>query len=383
MPALVIATSHQAAGAHFAGLHAGSVSRPYTVLLCSISELTPSRSAGVFTVWHQICRQLDRGNMRANAKLATAFVIGAAVSAVLLKVRTPREFSLSHKPAPGDLRHATSFNPERHRSISGSVLEPLSQEVLINRSSEAFPIAYLSLISIIQSVALGILLTETVTILSGSSAIDETIAVASRAAVLFGFLVIISYEYLWFIGILRWVSTFRDTLIPYAIGVAEIIPCLMLDQALAWWVATTVIPVICAAALLNTIARLDPLAFPGKPGVCRRVRVLTWRTIICCGVITAIGGAGSALLALGILRGLLLSMIPLATILPAIVAVGICERSLNYVFESYGISRRQRYSLGSTGFLCRSKIDRAGLISLSRTYSHRRRTGMGKDVCAP
>jgi len=106
--------------------------------------------------------------------------------------------------------------------------------VLIGRSVEAFPAGYLLLISIIQSVALGILLTGAVSDVSDLAGALQSIAVISKTVTLFGFLVVISYEYLWLIGMMRWASTFRDALIPYAIGVAEIIPCLLLSQSLSW-----------------------------------------------------------------------------------------------------------------------------------------------------
>jgi hypothetical protein len=231
--------------------------------------------------------------MNRTAGLATAFVLGTAVSAAFLKARPICRSLSTREPrsdGPGDTEAA---GLEEGRLIPGSVPKPLSTQVLIERSVEAFPAGYLLLISIIQSVALGILLTGAVTGVSDSASALQSIAVISKTVALFGFLVVISYEYLWFIGMMRWASTFRDALIPYSIGVAEIIPCLMLGQSLSWWIATTIIPVICAGALLNTITRLDPAAFEKEldgnhevPGILRR---LTWCTIICCGSMAAVG----------------------------------------------------------------------------------------------
>lgn len=278
--------------------------------------------------------------MNMNAKLATAFALGAAITAGFAKVRARRHRTLTFKPGSDNPANTDYTNTERYRHFPGNALEPLDTEVLVRRSIEAFPAGYLLLISIIQSVALGILLTQTVTVLNRPESAIEVIAIVSEAATLFGALVIISYEYLWFVVMMRWASTFRDTLIPYAIGVCEIIPSLIIGKSLPWWIAATVVPVICGAALFNTITRLDLRAFVDKPAIYQTVRLLLWRIIICCGAITAIGVIGSILIARGALHGIVLSLAPIALILPAFVAVGINEKSLNYVFEDYGISRR-------------------------------------------
>ena len=185
--------------------------------------------------------------MRTGAKLATAFVLGAAVTAALIKARTDRE----DRPEAGNLGSASTLH------VPGNALQPLSTEVLVRRSIEAFPAGYLLLISIIQSVTLGLLLTEAVDLIAKSVPLIEVISTLSKAVTLFGALVIISYEYLWFVVMMRWASTFRDTLIPYAIGVTEIVPSLILDRSLAWWIAATAVPTVAGAALFNTITRLD------------------------------------------------------------------------------------------------------------------------------
>jgi hypothetical protein len=280
--------------------------------------------------------------MKVTAKLATAFALGAAISAALLTVLPTSRVPLIRESGSDKPANTDDPNLERKQPLSGSALEPLDKIVLVERSVEAFPAGYLLLISIIQSVALGLLLTQAVPIIFGSATAIGAIAAASKTVTLFGFLVIISYEYLWFIGMMRWTSTFRDALIPYAIGVAEIIPCLTLDRSLSWWIATTMIPIISGGALFNTISRLDLRAFAGESAVSvyRTLRLLTWRTIMCCGIIVTIGSIGSVLVALGALHGIALSVAPIALVLPGLIAVGFSEKSLNYVYDAYGISRR-------------------------------------------
>jgi hypothetical protein len=277
--------------------------------------------------------------MKTNAKLATAFMLGAATTVAIFKARPDKRRPSTRKSA-ATKSNAVGGSSIEIRLIPGNALEPLNTEVLVKRSIEAFPAGYLLLISIIQSVTLGLLLTDAVALLTKPVTTMQIIAVVSKTATVFGALVIISYEYLWFVVIMRWASTFRDTVIPYAIGVAEIVASLMLGQSISWWIAATVVPVVCGVALFNTITRLDSRAFIDKPAMYQTIRLLLWRIIMCCVAITAIGVTGSILLYHGVLHGNLAALAPLSLILPAFVAVVVNEKSLNSVFASYGITRR-------------------------------------------
>jgi len=277
--------------------------------------------------------------MKPSAKLATAFMLGAATAAALFKVRVDKQRSSSRKSAAIE-SNTVNDNSREAQLVPGNALEPLSTGVLVRRSIEAFPAGYLLLISIIQSVALGLLLTEAVSLLTKPASTIQIITIVSQAATVFGALVIISYVYLWFVVMMRWASTFRDTVIPYAIGVTEIVASLILGRSISWWIAATVVPAVCGAALFNTITRLDPRAFIDKPAMYHTVRLLLWRIIMCCAAITAIGVTGSILLYHDVLHGVPAALAPLSLILPAFVAVGINEKSLNSVFASYGITRR-------------------------------------------
>jgi hypothetical protein len=277
--------------------------------------------------------------MRTSSKLAAAFALGAVAAAAFLKVGDRRRELpvLRLSPAPPN---SGSPSPTRVPHVPGNALQPLDTEVLVARSIEAFPAGYLLVISIIQSVTLGLLLTEAVPLTAKSANLIEVVATLSKTVTLFGAIVIISYVYLWFVVMMRWASTFRDTLIPYAIGVTEIVPSLILDRSLAWWIAASVVAATAGAALLNTITRLDLRAFDNDSTIYGAVRLLLWRIIVCCVGIVAIGLIGSILLSLRILHGMVLAVAPLALILPALMAVAINEKSLNLIFATYGISRR-------------------------------------------
>jgi hypothetical protein len=41
-------------------------------------------------------------------------------------------------------------------------------------------------------------------------------------------ILIVSYQYVWLSTVMRWTPTFLDTLVPYALGAAEIIPAILI-----------------------------------------------------------------------------------------------------------------------------------------------------------
>ena len=57
---------------------------------------------------------------------------------------------------------------------------------------------------------------------------EYRIGILGEATLLFLCVVIVSYEYIWFLTIMRWTPRFSDTLIPLALGVTEIIPIFLL-----------------------------------------------------------------------------------------------------------------------------------------------------------
>jgi hypothetical protein len=63
----------------------------------------------------------------------------------------------------------------------------------------------------------------------GSSS-DELhrIAVLGECVAGLSAILIVSYQYIWFSTVMRWTPTFLDTLVPYALGAAEIIPAILI-----------------------------------------------------------------------------------------------------------------------------------------------------------
>jgi len=131
-------------------------------------------------------------------------------------------------------------------------VEPLSREALIRRSSEAFPSANLTFISIIQGVALGYTIYNCVHGFPSHGYAAQTSFIA-RAVVQFTALVIISWEYTWFGIALRWPAGFVDTLVPLTLGAFEIIPTFYFGQPFLWWLFFALFLVSSLAAYVSSL----------------------------------------------------------------------------------------------------------------------------------
>ncbi|MEU8817398.1 hypothetical protein [Actinoplanes sp. NPDC048796] len=115
---------------------------------------------------------------------------------------------------PGDL-------PER-----GEAIQALTREVLIRRSLEVSPTAFITIISIIQGVALGLL---------AENAFDRPgLLVAVQAVTMLLVLVTVFYFYLTISILLRWAPSFLDCLLPFGIAGMEIPGAFFLGNVHAW-----------------------------------------------------------------------------------------------------------------------------------------------------
>ena len=187
-------------------------------------------------------------------KLASAVMLGAIVSSALTCRRRPQ----------------TEPEPEW---VDFTTVQHLDQKSFINRTSESFPTGYLTLIAIIQGVALAILLGQAQQILfsappkhlpDGVPPAIFRVLVCGEFAAGFTAILVTTYMYLWFTTIMRWVPTFLDTLVPYTLGVAEIVPLYLLEQFASWWVAMAILGIVGGLAYAHTVLRSDLAAFSGN-----------------------------------------------------------------------------------------------------------------------
>lgn len=128
----------------------------------------------------------------------------------------------------------------------------LTTETLQGRTTSAFPGAYLTLTSIIQAVALGLLANETAVIA------DETGIgwdVFLRILLIFMLLVLTTYHYIAILSLFRWAPDIVDTLIPFLLGSTEIWAIKRLNEpTYMWWGVAAFLALGCLG-FLNSRAR--------------------------------------------------------------------------------------------------------------------------------
>ncbi|GAB2622341.1 hypothetical protein Aab01nite_76350 [Paractinoplanes abujensis] len=116
-------------------------------------------------------------------------------------------------------------------AVRGDGIQALSHDVLVRRSLEISPGGFITIVSIIQGVALALLAENTFekpSLLAG---------VQSIATLLL--FVVVFYWYLTMSVLLRWAPSFLDSFLPFAIAGLEIPPAFFLGDARAWnlWLA--------------------------------------------------------------------------------------------------------------------------------------------------
>ncbi|MFG1867046.1 hypothetical protein [Micromonospora arborensis] len=274
--------------------------------------------------------------------LVTAFSVLTAYAAT----RYFGETDANESAATGLVAGTVADGQAAAQAVSASegrkrILEPLHQQVLRTRSIEIFPQGYLMNISIIQGVALSVLVVETVNALTRADNPLPLTPTLAQSSLTLACLIVVSYEYLWFSTILRWTPTFRDTAIPVVLGVGEIVPPLLLGNARAWWIATAVFALLGAMAFINTVTRLDPGMFPDSRMAYGAIRRLLF-TLAAASISVAVVSAAIAYLVEHVPSERVFStsgalLILLTTVL---FVIGHSERVLNDVYDSHGVSRR-------------------------------------------
>ena len=218
-------------------------------------------------------------------------------------------------------------------------VEQLSRELLIRRTSDMFPLGYLTLIAIIQGGAFIVVLQSTVSTMSQLHTLSACITVLGQAAISLASIIIVSYQYLWFTTIMRWTPTFLDTLIPYTLGIGEVVPGLLLRDSTQWWVSTCAFLIIGSAALLHTVLRSAKEVFPGQVPVHRLLQRLLIQLAFCC-AIAALWSMGIAILImLSIGPDWLYVAAPWAMLGIGIAMITLTERGLTITYKSYGVRR--------------------------------------------
>lgn len=183
-------------------------------------------------------------------------------------------------------------------------VQALTAVELQRRVGDSFPAVYLTIISIIQGVALGLLATNTSAAYYGlptGSPIVVGLALFARSLLLLLTVVLISYQYTWFVGVFRWPPRFWDTLVPFALGSAEIVPMFVLQNEIAWWWWMWWLCVMGGLAFLNSWRHCRRDLFPdSEQAYARSKRILRENGLVCAAIsMVCVAAAGATAVAIG------------------------------------------------------------------------------------
>ena len=225
---------------------------------------------------------------------------------------------------------------------------------LRRRTSDIFPAGYLTGISIVQGVALAVLMTGSISLpISRRLTLAAGVAAAGQSATGFATIVIVSYEYLWFTTIMRWSPNFLDTLVPYVLGAAEIAPLALIGHTGPWWIAMTAFMFAAAGAFAHTIVRLSDGMFAGTPQVQSHIRVLLHRLLArlagCCLALMAICAAMTSAFGVAFVPGWLPAAMPWTIIGIGAYMVVLSEQAMNAVYREYQVPRSGMFRIRGQG----------------------------------
>ncbi len=134
---------------------------------------------------------------------------------------------------------------------------------------QGFPAIYLAMISIIQGVALGIFINN---IFNNYGLTETSIGFIDYVKFrfilysIFSFMVIvlISYEYSWYVLVFRYPMRIYDILIPFALGFFEVAPTFYLIAQRGWWLWIAFASLFAAISYSYSIYNCEERMFPNK-----------------------------------------------------------------------------------------------------------------------
>ena len=269
-------------------------------------------------------------------------VAGGTVAAVL----THMAFSLrDDEPVSQPSGEAAQYQLSPVPTSSSDMeetLEPLSPDILKRRIEEVFPAGYLTIIAIIQGVALGAAIVTTQQQLINQRGTVNRLTVVAQALAVFAAIVVITHRYLILTINNRWAPAILDTLVPYGLGVGEIAASIVIGPGAAWWIAVSIVFLAAAGTYVHTYLRASNASLQVGDPKTIRTRVLYCCTLL--GYTATIAG----LAANNIIPGWLGVILPCGTIIGAIAIAISGERDQNRIYDASGIPR-WRLGLWSRG----------------------------------
>jgi hypothetical protein len=134
---------------------------------------------------------------------------------------------------------------------------------------QGFPAIYLAMICIIQGVALGIFITNVFISYGHNELSINFISYANLRFILYSLfsfmvLVLISYEYSWYVLVFRYPMRIFDILIPFTLGFLEVAPTFYLREQYGWWFWIALTSFIAAISYSYSIYNCEEKMFPNK-----------------------------------------------------------------------------------------------------------------------
>jgi hypothetical protein len=212
--------------------------------------------------------------------------------------------------------------------------------VLQKRSVDVFPSAYATLLSIVQGIALGTLAISLVPVWQQREGI-ELWALLGEGLLTAAALVVVYYNYVWFLLVFRWAPGVLDTVIPFMLGAGEIALASMVGNHFAWCIAFAVLYGFGGLGFWHTLHRGSRAMFASQMTfrLARRLLIgLAWLSAAGTplGVIAALFtinfGATSAL------------AYAFVTLIAAVAMIVMSEQALRRIYDEHALVRLPLFS---------------------------------------
>ena len=265
------------------------------------------------------------------------------MSSLFVLVGVMAGWALSKRHQRSSPMTLNNINPSlRPPSTKAVVIEAMTTETLVNRTLETFAIGYMTILAIVQGVAFVILASNALPLVFHTDSGAEVLRVTGQCTSQFAAIIIVSYEYIGLTNImLRWAPTFLDMLIPFMLGIGEILPSLRLTELVSWWILMAFMMILCIGALSHSIYRSSPEMFPEVRSAFQGIRGLLRRLILCSLSIMVLCLLFALLSALNV-TSWVLDVAPWTPLVIGCVAVAFNERCLGSVYKAYGVPRWRR-----------------------------------------
>ncbi len=205
---------------------------------------------------------------------------GLSILGLVIKLLRSRRSTKTNPPGRYPVVDRIPQRSLAHDEDPSDVIEALTLPVLRQRVSDVYREGYLTVLAIIQGVALGLLLSTTQQEWLHYSTLAYRIMIATESTGVFIAIIIVTHRYILLTVIGRWVPTVFDTLIPYALGVGEIGGALMIARNAAWWGSVCIFSIAGASSFAHSRIRMPAATFGDIHQLRERFLQITLRAII-------------------------------------------------------------------------------------------------------